>query len=164
MPETSPHVVQILYFHVVAVKNLQNNRLAYPLWELVPPFRKFLDPPLPRATLWNFSQYLIERFRSRRLRELNVEGNQLPALSYGCLKLPNLKYLRVRNNFMHPLFWKESTQNQPQVYLLTNFKNHRYFQWWIYSLSPIHTERKRKISLMFSLFCSLSEIAFAWCK
>ncbi|KAK3095277.1 hypothetical protein FSP39_012616 [Pinctada imbricata] len=49
----------------------------------------------------------------RNLRELNMEGNQLPAMPCGALLL-DLFYLNVKNNFMHPLFWKENTQNQPQ--------------------------------------------------
>ncbi|XP_074657962.1 uncharacterized protein LOC141910963 [Tubulanus polymorphus] len=48
----------------------------------------------------------------KTLRELNVDGNQLPALPCGALKL-NLKYIRVANNYMHPLFWEENTRNQP---------------------------------------------------
>lgn len=38
---------------------------------------------------------------------LFVEGNQLVALPCTCLGLPNLRYIRVRNNFMHPIFWPE---------------------------------------------------------
>ncbi|XP_023930593.1 leucine-rich repeat-containing protein 63 [Lingula anatina] len=52
--------------------------------------------------------------RLKNLRELMVEGNQLAAMPSGALKLKNLKHLTVRNNFMHPLFWKENTRNQPQ--------------------------------------------------
>ena len=51
----------------------------------------------------------------RKLRELNVEGNQLTALPVGMLRLRRLESLRVRNNFLHPLFWKESSRNTPQV-------------------------------------------------
>ncbi|KAL9965787.1 hypothetical protein ACROYT_G029634 [Oculina patagonica] len=47
------------------------------------------------------------------LRELNLEGNQLGALPVGALYL-NLKYLRINNNFIHPLLWRESATNQPQ--------------------------------------------------
>ncbi|XP_015766438.1 PREDICTED: uncharacterized protein LOC107345249 [Acropora digitifera] len=47
------------------------------------------------------------------LRELNLEGNQLGALPMGALSL-NLKYLRITNNFMHPLLWRETANNQPQ--------------------------------------------------
>ncbi|XP_043927515.1 leucine-rich repeat-containing protein 63 [Protopterus annectens] len=49
----------------------------------------------------------------RALEFLNVEGNELPALPCGALQLP-LKQLRVQNNYMHPLFWKFNSQNQPQ--------------------------------------------------
>ena len=54
----------------------------------------------------------------RTLRELNLEGNQLPAMPSGALRL-DLDVLNVKNNFMHPLFWQESTKNEPQVSLLT---------------------------------------------
>lgn len=50
----------------------------------------------------------------KRLRALNLEGNQLAALPCGMLKLRELRYLRVINNFMHPLLWKENSQNNPQ--------------------------------------------------
>lgn len=49
----------------------------------------------------------------RTLELLNVEGNSLPALPCGALKL-KLKHLRVGNNRMHPLFWRENTHIQPQ--------------------------------------------------
>ena len=48
------------------------------------------------------------------LRELNLEGNQLGALPVGALHL-NLKYVRIQNNFTHPLMWRETAKNQPQV-------------------------------------------------
>jgi len=51
---------------------------------------------------------------SRSLRELNCEGNQLPAMPSGALRL-DLDRLNVKNNFMHPLFWHENTHNEPQV-------------------------------------------------
>lgn len=47
------------------------------------------------------------------LRELNLEGNQLPAMPSGALRL-DLDHLNVKNNFMHPLFWHENTHNEPQ--------------------------------------------------
>ncbi|XP_069826256.1 leucine-rich repeat-containing protein 63 [Dendropsophus ebraccatus] len=49
----------------------------------------------------------------RALEFLNVEGNSLPGLPCGALKL-KLKHLRVGNNRMHPLFWRENTHIQPQ--------------------------------------------------
>ncbi|MBN3308166.1 LRC63 protein, partial [Amia calva] len=64
----------------------------------------------------------------RALEYLNVEGNQLAALPCGALRL-TLKQLRVTNNYMHPYFWAESTQNQPQrlshLAALTLFTSHR---------------------------------------
>ncbi|XP_060070630.1 leucine-rich repeat-containing protein 63-like [Ylistrum balloti] len=69
----------------------------------------------------------ISQFRS--LRELNMEGNQLPAMPCGALLL-ELNYLNVKNNFMHPLFWKENTRNQPQRLIdmaaLTMYKSEMY--------------------------------------
>ncbi|XP_056411365.1 leucine-rich repeat-containing protein 63 isoform X2 [Hyla sarda] len=47
------------------------------------------------------------------LEFLNVEGNGLPGLPCGALRL-KLKHLRVGNNRMHPLFWRENTHIQPQ--------------------------------------------------
>ncbi|XP_073470245.1 leucine-rich repeat-containing protein 63 isoform X2 [Aquarana catesbeiana] len=52
----------------------------------------------------------------RSLEFLNVEGNSLPAMPCGALKL-KLKQLRVGNNRMHPLFWRENTHIQPQCLL-----------------------------------------------
>ncbi|KAM9319951.1 leucine-rich repeat-containing protein 63 [Gastrophryne carolinensis] len=52
----------------------------------------------------------------RALEFLNVEGNSLPALPCGALKL-KLKQLRVSNNRMHPLFWRENSHIQPQKLL-----------------------------------------------
>ncbi|XP_056411366.1 leucine-rich repeat-containing protein 63 isoform X3 [Hyla sarda] len=49
----------------------------------------------------------------RALEFLNVEGNGLPGLPCGALRL-KLKHLRVGNNRMHPLFWRENTHIQPQ--------------------------------------------------
>ena len=53
-------------------------------------------------------------FRYSCLRELNLEGNQLGAMPVGALYL-NIKYLRISNNFTHPLFWRETATNQVQV-------------------------------------------------
>jgi hypothetical protein len=60
------------------------------------------------------SSHYIVYFVYRSLRELNVEGNQLPAMPSGALRL-DLDRLNVKNNFMHPLFWHENTHNEPQV-------------------------------------------------
>ncbi|XP_059164168.1 uncharacterized protein LOC131947097 isoform X2 [Physella acuta] len=48
------------------------------------------------------------------LKVLDLEGNQLPALPASCLFMANLAHVNVRNNFMHPLFWRENTKNKPQ--------------------------------------------------
>lgn len=58
-----------------------------------------------------------------RLRFLNVEGNELPGLPCGLLRL-NLFRIRVRNNFMSPLFWRENSKNDPQR--LTDICLHRF--------------------------------------
>lgn len=49
----------------------------------------------------------------QKLEELNVEGNMLPALPTGILCM-QLSGVRVKNNLMHPLFWKEHTCIVPQ--------------------------------------------------
>ncbi|XP_028405726.1 uncharacterized protein LOC114528287 isoform X2 [Dendronephthya gigantea] len=49
----------------------------------------------------------------RSLRELSVEGNELGAFPSGILQL-KLKHLRMMCNFTHPVFWRETTSNQPQ--------------------------------------------------
>ncbi|CAL1546904.1 unnamed protein product [Lymnaea stagnalis] len=51
------------------------------------------------------------------LKVLDIEGNQIPALPASCLTMLNLSHVNVRNNFMHPLFWKENTKNKPQSLL-----------------------------------------------
>uniref|UniRef100_A0A2C9KTQ7 Leucine-rich repeat-containing protein 63 n=1 Tax=Biomphalaria glabrata TaxID=6526 RepID=A0A2C9KTQ7_BIOGL len=50
----------------------------------------------------------------RTLKVLDLEGNQLHALPAGCLTLPHLTHVNLRNNFMHPLFWKDYSKNKPQ--------------------------------------------------
>nr|XP_056712857.1 leucine-rich repeat-containing protein 63 [Euleptes europaea] len=47
------------------------------------------------------------------LQILIVEGNLLYFLPCGILKLP-LKRLKVENNFLHPFFWREIKQLEPQ--------------------------------------------------
>ncbi|XP_007889934.1 leucine-rich repeat-containing protein 63 isoform X1 [Callorhinchus milii] len=49
----------------------------------------------------------------RKLQFLNAEGNELFALPQGLLKL-HLKQIRLEGNFLHPLLWKENSQNKPQ--------------------------------------------------
>ncbi|XP_064615191.1 leucine-rich repeat-containing protein 63-like [Liolophura sinensis] len=49
-----------------------------------------------------------------QLREIVMEGNQVPALPWSILKLRRLRAVNVRNNFMHPLFWKDYTKDFPQ--------------------------------------------------
>ncbi|KAK3787875.1 hypothetical protein RRG08_022168 [Elysia crispata] len=52
--------------------------------------------------------------RLKSLQVLDLEGNQIPALPAKCLDMISLSHVNVRNNFMHPLFWKENTHNKPQ--------------------------------------------------
>jgi hypothetical protein len=47
--------------------------------------------------------------------ELNVAGNQLVAFPITIIRLKKLKRLTVSNNFMHPLFWKDAVNSEPQV-------------------------------------------------
>ena len=49
---------------------------------------------------------------------LFVEGNQLPALPCACLALHHLRYIRVRNNFMHPLFWPDHMEGKDTPFKL----------------------------------------------
>ncbi|XP_006825000.1 uncharacterized protein LOC100367292 [Saccoglossus kowalevskii] len=64
---------------------------------------------------YNKIKYLPNEIKQLHyIRELNLEGNQLAALPSNALKFRYLRYLKVKNNFMHPLFWKENSTNQPQ--------------------------------------------------
>ncbi|XP_072039785.1 uncharacterized protein [Amphiura filiformis] len=70
---------------------------------------QFLDVSFNKLT------YLPNEIKNlKKVRALNVEGNQIPAMPSGALKLRRLRYLRVFNNFMHPLFWKDNSHNEPQ--------------------------------------------------
>ena len=51
----------------------------------------------------------------RGLEELKLEGNQLVAMPASILQLRRLRQLKVTNNFMHPLFWKDAMADQTQV-------------------------------------------------
>ena len=68
--------------------------------------------------LWTLLLVLI-----RSIREMNLEGNQLTSLPAPMLRLRHLRHLGVRNNYMHPLFWRENSKNTAQVRV-----NH--FQGW----------------------------------
>ena len=57
----------------------------------------------------------IKYFECRALEILNLEGNELPAMPAGALKLRELSELNVRRNFMHPVFWSDFSRNEPQV-------------------------------------------------
>ena len=62
-----------------------------------------------------FYNLFILIFYFRKLKELNVAGNQLGALPANILKLPLLNKLLVINNFMHPVFWKDYARRQIPV-------------------------------------------------
>ncbi|XP_077160324.1 leucine-rich repeat-containing protein 63 [Paroedura picta] len=73
---------------------------------------------LPNLELLDVSYNELESIpndikHARSLNCLIAEGNLLYVLPCGILKLP-LKRLRVENNFLHPFFWKEVKQLQPQ--------------------------------------------------
>ncbi|XP_060642578.2 leucine-rich repeat-containing protein 63 [Anolis sagrei] len=48
------------------------------------------------------------------LTYLNIEGNFITVLPCSVLKLNFLKRLKLENNFLHPYFWNEICQLQPQ--------------------------------------------------
>ncbi|XP_007889935.1 leucine-rich repeat-containing protein 63 isoform X2 [Callorhinchus milii] len=56
---------------------------------------------------------LVSTLPLGKLQFLNAEGNELFALPQGLLKL-HLKQIRLEGNFLHPLLWKENSQNKPQ--------------------------------------------------
>ncbi|XP_062907221.1 leucine-rich repeat-containing protein 63-like isoform X2 [Mobula hypostoma] len=79
------------------------------------PVGLFLLPHLQSLNVaYNKISFIPNDIRNlRELRFLNIEGNELGSLPCGLLELP-LKHIRVYNNYMHPLFWEENIQNQPQ--------------------------------------------------
>ncbi|XP_051869332.1 uncharacterized protein LOC127569069 isoform X2 [Pristis pectinata] len=79
------------------------------------PVGLFLLPHLQSLNVaYNKISFIPDDIRNlRELQFLNVEGNELSSLPCGLLKLP-LKHVRVHNNYIHPLFWEENIQNQPQ--------------------------------------------------
>ncbi|XP_064638734.1 leucine-rich repeat-containing protein 63-like isoform X2 [Lineus longissimus] len=99
---------------IVLLKNLRTLTLSFCLISSVP-ISLFSLPELRHLDLsYNRLVFIPNEIRNAlKLRELNLEGNQLPAMPCGALKL-KLRYLRVANNFMHPLFWEENTKNNPQ--------------------------------------------------
>lgn len=92
-------------------------------------------------------------FFIRNLRELNVEGNQLPAMPSGALNLQNLIKLNVRNNLMHPLFWKENSKNEPQR--LMELAATAIDRWSLYSRYEFNEEIERILERLTFFFSSL---------
>ncbi|XP_048355737.1 leucine-rich repeat-containing protein 63 isoform X2 [Sphaerodactylus townsendi] len=79
-----------------------------PPWLFMLPNLEFLD------VSYNELEYISNGIRNARsLNYFIVEGNLLYVLPCGILKIP-LKRLKVENNFLHPFFWKEIKQLQPQ--------------------------------------------------
>jgi len=54
----------------------------------------------------------------KSLTILDIEGNQIPALPASMVSMEKLHYVNMRNNFMHPLFWKENSINKTPQHLL----------------------------------------------
>uniref|UniRef100_UPI00398F686D leucine-rich repeat-containing protein 63 isoform X2 n=1 Tax=Pristiophorus japonicus TaxID=55135 RepID=UPI00398F686D len=82
---------------------------------------------LTNLRIFNISFCMVSILPPGALQFLNVEGNELMSLPCDLLQL-QLKNLLVENNYMHPLFWKEYSLNQPQqltdLAAITFSKNH----------------------------------------
>ncbi|XP_070538709.1 leucine-rich repeat-containing protein 63-like [Ptychodera flava] len=123
---------EILDIHGLEVLKLRNNPIKeiphdiYKLKQLhtlVMSFNQISSLPMSLYTLplvfldlsYNRISYLPNELKQlKHLREFNIEGNQLAALPCDAFKLRHLRHLKVTNNYMHPLFWKENSTNQPQ--------------------------------------------------
>ncbi|XP_077987951.1 uncharacterized protein LOC144442465 [Glandiceps talaboti] len=123
---------EILEVHGLQVLKLRNNPIKeiphdiYKLKKLntlVMSFNQISSLPMSLYTLplvfldlsYNRISYLPNEIRQlAKLKELSLEGNQLAALPCDFFKLRSLRHLKVTNNYMHPLFWKENSTNQPQ--------------------------------------------------
>ena len=51
---------------------------------------------------------------------LNVESNELIGLPHSLLSLP-LTHLHTSGNYLHPVLWRESCRNPPQVENIKTF-------------------------------------------
>uniref|UniRef100_A0ACB8GEA6 Uncharacterized protein n=1 Tax=Sphaerodactylus townsendi TaxID=933632 RepID=A0ACB8GEA6_9SAUR len=93
----------------------ENTRTAERGWNYKESFRLFMLPNLEFLDVsYNELEYISNGIRNARsLNYFIVEGNLLYVLPCGILKIP-LKRLKVENNFLHPFFWKEIKQLQPQ--------------------------------------------------
>ncbi|XP_071950183.1 uncharacterized protein [Antedon mediterranea] len=123
---------EILYLKQLEVLKMRNNPLKElpqdinrltKLQTLVVSFCLITSLPLSLYTLplqfldlsHNKISFLPNEIKQlKKLRALNLDGNQLAAMPAGSLKLHNLEYLRVYNNYMHPYLWFENSTNTPQ--------------------------------------------------
>ncbi|XP_078088360.1 leucine-rich repeat-containing protein 63 isoform X2 [Mustelus asterias] len=82
---------------------------------------------LTNLRIFDISFCLVSTLPAGKLQLLNVEGNELITLPCGLLQL-QLKNIRTENNYMHPLVWEGTIQNQPQrltdLAAVTFSKNH----------------------------------------
>ncbi|XP_030058268.1 leucine-rich repeat-containing protein 63 [Microcaecilia unicolor] len=99
------------------LRNLRTFVISFCLLSALPSGLFFLQRLQFLDVSYNSIPFIPNEIRNlRALDFLNVEGNELPALPCGALKL-KLKQIRVSNNFMHPLLWKENSRTQPQKLL-----------------------------------------------
>ncbi|KAL8588853.1 hypothetical protein ACOMHN_011568 [Nucella lapillus] len=96
------------------LRNLRVFVCSYCLLTALPPGLFALENLQHLCVAYNKLTFLPNEIRFlKKLEELDVEGNMLPALPAGVLQL-SLLAVRVKNNLMHPLFWKEHTRKEIQ--------------------------------------------------
>ncbi|XP_031471648.1 leucine-rich repeat-containing protein 63 isoform X3 [Phasianus colchicus] len=96
------------------LKSLKKFTISFNLLSELPSGLFLLEDLWYLDIAYNYISYIANDIKNlRKLEYLNTEGNQLSALPSGVLNLP-LKFLRIENNFIHPLLWNEKIQNQPQ--------------------------------------------------
>ncbi|NXC46226.1 LRC63 protein, partial [Penelope pileata] len=96
------------------LKLLKKFTISFNLLSELPPGLFLLEDLFYLDIAYNYISFIPGDIKNlRKLESLNTEGNQLSALPSGVLNLP-LQFLRIENNFMHPLIWNEKIQNQPQ--------------------------------------------------
>ncbi|KAM4796008.1 leucine-rich repeat-containing protein 63 [Rhinophrynus dorsalis] len=106
--------IEEIPFGIHNLKKLKIFTMSFCLLSSLPPGLFTLHLLQVLDVSYNSISSIPNEMRNLRMLEfLNVEGNNLPALPCGALKLP-LKCLRVGNNAMHPLFWRENTHIKPQ--------------------------------------------------
>ncbi|KAK7090541.1 leucine-rich repeat-containing protein 63-like [Littorina saxatilis] len=96
------------------LRNLKVFIASYCLLTTIPPSFFTLENLEHVSVAYNKLTFIPNEIKYlQKLEELDVEGNMLPALPAGVLCL-RLVGVRVKNNLMHPLFWKEHTRKEPQ--------------------------------------------------